>query len=197
MTKSQRIIKRIFDIVISFIGLMLTGWLILIAIIVARLDTKMSGIFKQKRVGQNGDIFEVYKIRSMKNIEGYTTSVSTDLDPRITKAGRFWRKSKIDELPQLFNVFIGNMSFVGPRPDVPGFADKLTGEDKIILSIKPGITGPASIHFKNEEDLLATQKKPEEYNQNVIWPKKVEINKNYISNYSILADVKYIIKTFI
>nr|WP_281847447.1 sugar transferase [Olleya namhaensis] len=190
-------IKRIFDIVISFIGLMLTGWLILIAIIVARLDTKMSGIFKQKRVGQNGDIFEVYKIRSMKNIEGYTTSVSTDLDPRITKAGRFWRKSKIDELPQLFNVFIGNMSFVGPRPDVPGFADKLTGEDKIILSIKPGITGPASIHFKNEEDLLATQKKPEEYNQNVIWPKKVEINKNYISNYSILADVKYIIKTFI
>lgn len=197
MTNTQKIIKRIFDVIVSFIGLIFTGWLILIAIIVARLDTKMSGVFKQKRVGQHGKIFEVYKIRSMKNIEGYTTTVSTDLDPRITKAGRFWRKSKIDELPQLLNVFIGNMSFVGPRPDVPGFADKLTGEDRIILSIKPGITGPASIHFKNEEDLLAAQSNPEQYNQNVIWPKKVEINKNYINNFSIVKDVKYIIKTFI
>lgn len=197
MTNTQKITKRIFDIVLSAIGLLFAGWLIIIAVIIARLDTKLSGIFKQKRVGQNGHIFEVYKIRSMKNIEGYTTTVSTDLDPRITKAGRFWRKTKIDELPQLLNVFIGNMSFVGPRPDVPGFADKLEGDDKIILSIKPGITGPASIYYKNEEDLLANQDNPELYNQNVIWPKKVEINKNYIHNYSILNDIKYIIKTVI
>lgn len=197
MTNSQKNTKRLFDITVSFIGLVFTGWLIIIAIIIARLDTKLSGIFKQKRVGQNGKIFQVYKIRSMKNIKGYTTTVSTDLDPRITKVGRFWRKTKIDELPQLFNVFIGNMSFVGPRPDVPGFADKLKGDDKIILSIKPGITGPASIYYKNEEDLLAKQDNPELYNKNVIWPKKVEINKNYINNFSILKDVKYILKTFI
>ena len=131
----------------------------------------------------------------MKDISGYTTTVSTDLDPRITKIGRFWRKSKIDELPQLINVFLGEMSFVGPRPDVPGFADKLKGEDRIILSIKPGITGPASIHFKNEENLLAQQENPEHYNKTVIWPKKVALNKEYIKNYSIFKDVKYIYKT--
>lgn len=195
MTKTQKLTKRIFDIILSFTGLILTGWLIIIAIIVARFDTKLSGIFKQKRVGQNGKIFEVYKIRSMKNIKGFTTTVSTDHDPRITKAGRFWRKTKIDELPQLFNVFIGNMSFVGPRPDVPGFADKLEGEDRIILSIKPGITGPASIFFKDEENLLAQQENPEDYNKKVIWPKKVELNKEYIYNYSIFNDIKYIYKT--
>ncbi|WP_397364217.1 sugar transferase [Olleya sp. R77988] len=195
MTKTQKLTKRIFDIILSFTGLILTGWLIIIAIIVARFDTKLSGIFKQKRVGQNGKIFEVYKIRSMKNIKGFTTTVSTNHDPRITKAGRFWRKTKIDELPQLFNVFIGNMSFVGPRPDVPGFADKLEGEDRIILSIKPGITGPASIFFKDEENLLAQQENPEDYNKKVIWPKKVELNKEYIYNYSIFNDIKYIYKT--
>lgn len=149
----------------------------------------------QNRVGQNGKIFKVYKLRSMKNIPGYTTTVSTDKDPRITKMGRIWRKTKIDELPQLINVFLGEMSFVGPRPDVPGFADKLTGEDRIILSVKPGITGPASIHFKNEEDILAEQNDPEEYNRNVIWPKKVELNKEYINNYSVFKDIKYIYKT--
>lgn len=171
------------------------GWLIIIAVIIARRDTKMSGIFKQKRVGQHGKIFKVFKIRSMKNIEGFTTTVSTDHDPRITKAGRFWRKTKIDELPQLINVLFGSMSFVGPRPDVPGFADKLEDDDRIILSIKPGITGPASIFFKDEEDLLAKQENPEEYNRNVIWPKKVELNKAYINNYSIFSDIKYIYKT--
>lgn len=195
MTKTQKLTKRIFDIILSIIGLILTGWLIIIAVIVARFDTKLSGVFKQKRVGQNGKIFKVYKIRSMKSIKGFTTTVSTDHDPRITKAGRFWRKTKIDELPQLINVLFGSMSFVGPRPDVPGFADKLEGDDKIILSIKPGITGPASIFFKDEEDLLAKQKNPEEYNRNVIWPKKVALNKQYINNYSIFSDIKYIYKT--
>ncbi len=197
MTNTDRIIKRLFDFIFSSIGIILTAWLIILSAIIARLDTKLSGVFKQKRVGQNGKIFEVYKIRSMKNLEGFTTTVSTDRDPRITKVGRFWRKSKIDELPQLLNVLIGNMSFVGPRPDVPGFADKLEGDDKIILSIKPGITGPASIYFKNEEAILAKQEDPKKYNREVIWPKKIEINKNYINNYSIFRDVIFIFKTFI
>ena len=116
MTKLQKISKRILDIILSLIGLILAGWLILLAIIIAKFDTKLSGIFRQKRIGQYGKPFYVFKIRTMKNIEGYTTTVSTDKDPRITKAGRFWRKSKIDELPQLVNVLFGDMSFVGPRP---------------------------------------------------------------------------------
>lgn len=197
MTKLQKISKRILDIILSLIALILLGWLILLAIIIAKFDTKLSGIFRQKRIGQYGKPFYVLKIRTMKNIEGYTTTVSTDKDPRITKAGRFWRKSKIDELPQLVNVLFGDMSFVGPRPDVPGFADQLTGEDRIILTIKPGITGPASIYFKNEEELLQKEDNPESYNQNVIWPKKIEINKEYIYNYSLLRDIGYIVKTFL
>nr|WP_298418219.1 sugar transferase [uncultured Kordia sp.] len=188
-------IKRLFDLVMSTIGLLLFGWLIVLSAIIARFDTKLSGFFKQKRVGQDGKIFEVFKLRSMKNVAGVVTTVSTDKDPRITKMGRFWRKTKIDELPQLINVFLGQMSFVGPRPDVPGFADKLEGEDRIILSIKPGITGPASIHFKNEEEILAQQEDPEAYNRNVIWPKKVALNKAYIKEFSVLKDVKYIFKT--
>ncbi|WP_317039843.1 sugar transferase [Cochleicola gelatinilyticus] len=187
--------KRAFDVVVSFIGLLCTGWIIIITAILARMDTKLSGFFKQKRVGQHGAIFEVYKLRSMKHVEGVTTTVSTDNDPRITRLGRFWRKSKLDELPQLINVFMGDMSFVGPRPDVPGFADRLEGEDRILLTIKPGITGPASIYFKDEEALLAAQNNPERYNREVIWPKKVELNKAYINNYSIFKDIEYIFKT--
>ncbi|PIB33299.1 sugar transferase [Gaetbulibacter sp. 5U11] len=196
MNKSNKIIKRLFDVVVSAIGLLLVGWIIIIAAIIARFDTKLSGFFKQKRVGQHGKIFKVYKLRSMKNIEGVSTTVSTIKDPRITKIGNFWRRSKIDELPQLINVFLGDMSLVGPRPDVQGFADQLEGEDRIILTIKPGITGPASIYFKDEENLLANQDNPEVYNREVIWPKKVEINKAYINNYSFYKDIKYIIKTF-
>ncbi|MEM6685849.1 MAG: sugar transferase [Bacteroidota bacterium] len=195
MTKTNLIIKRIFDLLLSTVGLLFTGWLILIAAIIARFDTKLSSFFMQKRVGQYGKIFKVYKLRSMKNVEGIVTTVSTDKDPRITKVGRFWRKTKIDELPQLINVFLGQMSFVGPRPDVPGFADELEGDDRIILSVKPGITGPASIYFKNEEEILAAQEDPEKYNREVIWPKKVALNKEYIKNYSIKNDIYYIVKT--
>ena len=137
MKKSDIIIKRLFDLAISTIGLILVGWVILMAIVIARFDTRLSGLFKQNRVGQHGKLFKVLKLRSMKNIEGISTTVSTLKDPRITKIGNFWRRTKIDELPQLINVFLGDMSLVGPRPDVQGFADRLKGEDKIILSIKP------------------------------------------------------------
>ena len=142
------------------------------------------GIFKQERVGMDGDLFTIYKIRTFK---------LEDDKIEVTTFGKFLRKFKIDELPQLWNILKGDMSFVGPRPDVSGFADKLNGEDRIILSVRPGLTGPASIKFKNEEGILAQQSNPEDYNRNVIWPKKVEINKEYITNYSFFKDIYYIL----
>lgn len=131
----------------------------------------------------------------MKPVKGVTTSVTAKNDPRISKVGRFWRKTKIDELPQLWNVLVGDMSFVGPRPDVPGFADKLKGEDRIILTVRPGITGTATLKYRNEEELLGMQSDAELYNTQVIWPDKVRINKHYINNYSIWLDIKILIRT--
>lgn len=195
MTKFNRFIKRAFDLVVATIGLLLTGWIIIISAIIARFDTGLSGFFMQNRVGMGGKVFKVIKLRSMKMVEGVTTTVSTDHDPRITKMGRIWRKTKIDELPQLINVFLGQMSFVGPRPDVPGFADALTGDDRVILSIRPGITGPATLFYRNEEEILAGQDDPEAYNREVIWPKKVHLNKQYIEEYNFWKDIGYIIKT--
>ena len=112
-----------------------------------------------------------------------------------TSFGKFLRRYKLDELPQLFNVIKGDMSFVGPRPDIEGFADVLEGEDRIILEIKPGVTGPATIKYKNEEVLLSQQVDPENYNRTIIWKDKVEINKMYIKNWSFYLDLKYIIQS--
>jgi len=188
-------IKRIFDIVLSFVGLIFTIPIIFIAWIIASFETKSNGMFIQKRVGQNGKLFNVYKIKTMKQVDGIDTTITSANDVRITKSGKFFRDTKIDELPQLFNVLIGNMSFVGPRPDVEGYADKLQGEDRIILTIKPGITGPASLEYKNEEEILSKQEDPKWYNDNIIWPHKVKINKEYIKNWSLKKDIEYIIKT--
>lgn len=187
--------KRSFDIVVSFLGLTFSWWLIFIAWIIATFETKSNGFFIQKRVGKDGKIFNVIKIKTMKKVEGVDTTITSSNDVRITKSGKFFRDTKIDELPQLINVLIGDMSFVGPRPDVPGYADKLEGEDRIVLSIRPGITGPASLKYKNEEDILASQNDPKWYNDKVIWPDKVKINKDYIKNWSLKKDIQYIIKT--
>lgn len=131
----------------------------------------------------------------MRNVTGISTNVTQSNDPRITRLGHFFRKTKIDELPQLFNVFLGHMSFVGPRPDVPGFADKLSGPDRVILSVRPGITGPATIRFRNEEQILAQQADSEKYNQEVIWPEKVRLNREYVEDYSFWRDLRYIWQT--
>jgi len=187
--------KRIFDIVLSIVGLIFSWWIILIAWIVATFETKSNGFFIQRRVGKDGKLFNVYKIKTMKKVDGVDTTITSANDVRITKSGKFFRDKKIDELPQLFNVLFGTMSFVGPRPDVEGYADKLTGEDKIVLSVRPGITGPASLKYKNEEEVLSKQVNPKKYNDEVIWPDKVEINKKYIKNWSLKDDIKYIIKT--
>jgi lipopolysaccharide/colanic/teichoic acid biosynthesis glycosyltransferase len=131
----------------------------------------------------------------MQDDRNVTTTVTTAVDPRVTSYGKILRKMKLDELPQLVNVLVGDMSFVGPRPDVPGFADRLTGPDRIILSVRPGITGPATLKYRNEEELLAAQPDPEMYNREVIFPDKVRINREYVEHYSFLADMKYILLT--
>lgn len=189
--------KRLFDLFFSFIGLLLLWWLILLSALLATIDTHMNGFFVQKRVGRYGQLFSVIKIRTMKQVENCESTVTTSNDIRITALGRFFRKTKIDELPQLINVFMGQMSFVGPRPDVPGFADVLTGEERLLLSIRPGITGPATLQYRNEEELLASVDNPEKYNNEVIFPDKVRINLEYIKNYTLLFDIKYIIMTIL
>ena len=191
----DRAIKRLFDIIVSAIGIVLTWWIMLIAWIVATVETKSNGLFMQKRIGKDAKEFVVYKIKTMKPDDTNNSTVTLSNDSRITKSGAFLRRTKIDELPQLFNVLFGSMSFVGPRPDVKGFADELEGEDRVILSIRPGITCPASIKYKNEEELLASVDNPIEYNKNVIWRDKVRINKEYIKNYSLKNDILYINKT--
>jgi len=188
-------IKRLFDLSVSIVALLLTWWIIVIAWIVATFETRSNGLFVQQRVGKDGKLFYVYKIKTMKNVAGIDTTITVSNDMRITKSGKFFRDTKIDELPQLWNVFKGDMSFVGPRPDVAGYADQLKGEDRVILSIRPGITGPASLKYKNEEALLAKQSDPKKYNDEVIWPDKVKINKAYIKEWSLKKDIQYIIKT--
>ncbi len=195
LTKKQRFTKRTFDLLLSILGAVATSPIVLIAWAVASFETKSNGFFIQKRVGKNGVVFDIYKIKTMKNIKDIDTTITTRNDKRITKSGAFLRKYKIDELPQLFNILKGDMSFVGPRPDVKGYADKLEGEDRIVLSIRPGITGPASIKYKNEEDILAKVDNPVKYNDEIIWPDKVRINKEYIKNWSLSKDIEYIKKT--
>ena len=197
MTTLGRVSKRFFDISASLFGIMITFWIMLLAFIVSSIETKSFGLFIQKRVGKDAKLFSVFKIKTMKVIRGLETTVTVANDMRITKSGKFFRDTKIDELPQLFNVLFGSMSFVGPRPDVVGYADKLEGEDKIILTVRPGITGPASLKYKNEEALLAKQLDPKEYNDKIIWPDKVKINREYIDQWSLKKDIQYIIKTVI
>lgn len=188
-------LKRTFDLIASFLGLLVSGWLIILAWFIAGFETKSNGFFMQERVGKNGKIFRVIKIKTMHNRSIGGSTVTTATDKRITRSGAFFRKTKIDELPQLINVLLGDMSFVGPRPDVPGFADQLEDGDKIILSVRPGITGPATLKYHNEELLLATQENPEKYNRDVIFPDKVKLNKKYITSYSFSKDLRYIFLT--
>lgn len=187
--------KRAFDLILSALGLLVAWWLILLAWVAASIDTRSNGFFIQKRVGRHGKIFRVVKLKTMRPIASFQTTVTRRGDPRITPLGIFFRRTKIDELPQLWNVLLGDMSFVGPRPDVPGFADQLQDEERAMLSIRPGITGPATLKYRNEEEILAAQVDPEAYNRDVIWPDKVRINLDYIHDWSLRRDVQYIFQT--
>lgn len=177
------------------VGLLIL-WPILILVAIM-IRVKMPGgpvIFKQKRVGQDGKLFTMYKFRSM-TVSHSGSSVSVAGESRITPLGAKLRKYKLDELPELWNVLKGDMSFVGPRPDVPGYADKLEGHDRNILKLKPGITGPASLKYRNEEELLAKIENPQKYNDEVIYPDKIKINLYYLEHYSFLKDIQMIICT--
>ena len=161
------------------------------------IKIKMPGgpaIFKQARIGRHGKPFTMYKFRTM-TVNHSGSSVSVAGESRITPLGAVLRKYKIDELPELWNVLKADMSFVGPRPDVPGYADALTGDDREVLLLRPGITGPASLKYRNEEEILAAVDNPQIYNDTIIFPDKVRINRYYLHNYSFVSDIKMILCT--
>lgn len=195
MSKVDIFLKRAFDILVAFVCLCLFLPIILICWVIAALDTGSNGFFIQKRVGRYGQLIHVFKIKTMYPGDDKRSPIASRNIVAISCSGRVLRKYKLDELPQLFNVLAGSMSLVGPRPDVPGYADRLQGEDRIILSLRPGITGPASIKYKDEESILAAVDDPESYNDRIIWPDKVKINREYCSNYSFLRDLRYIFQT--
>jgi lipopolysaccharide/colanic/teichoic acid biosynthesis glycosyltransferase len=190
------LIKLIFDRVFAFVALLVLSPVFIVVALWITITLKGSPFFTQKRVGLGGKLFSIIKFRTMVNGGDLITITSAD-DPRITKPGGFLRKWKLDELPQLVNVLIGDMSFVGPRPDVPGYADLLLGEDRRILSVRPGITGPATLKYYNEEEILAMVENPIEFNDKVIFPDKVKINLAYIKQQSFVGDMKIIIFTLL
>lgn len=191
----QRVAKRTFDLVVSIPLLMLSGWLILLLWLVSTADTGKNGIFTQTRVGQHGRTFRIMKIRTMRDMKDFDTTVTSDSDPRITRLGAFLRRTKLDELPQLINIVRGDMSFVGPRPDVPGFADELTGSARKILTVRPGVTGPATLRFRDESTVLDNVADPEDYNRKHIFPEKVRLNVDYVENYRFATDLRILWQT--
>lgn len=187
--------KWIFDRTAALLGLLLL-WPVLLAVALLIRWKMPDGpvLFRQQRVGQYGRLFTLVKFRTMCVNHG-GSCVSVAGESRITPLGAVLRRYKLDELPELWNVLKGEMSFVGPRPDVPGYADRLEGEARAILRLKPGITGPATLKYRNEEELLAAQPDPQRYNDEVIYPDKVRINLAYLRQHTLLGDLKIILQT--
>lgn len=203
------IFKYIFDRLVAFIGLLFLWPVLLIVAVLVKI--KMPGgpvIFVQKRVGKDGKLFDCHKFRTM-TVKHNGSTVSVAGDSRITPLGATLRHFKLDELPGLWDVLIGNMSFVGPRPDVPGYADKLTGDDRKVLKLRPGITGPATLKYRLEDEMISEyvgkkqkdgdtrtmQEIAIEYNDNVIYPDKVRLNCYYYHHYSFIKDFQMIVCT--
>lgn len=173
--------KRSFDIIFSLLGILFFGWVIIICFVLATVSTGSNGMFRQKRIGRYGKPFTIYKIRTISEKNG-----------SVSKISKFLRLSKLDELPQLWNVLIGDMSFVGPRPDIPGYYDKLTGKERDVLKLRPGITGPASLKYFDEDKILELQEDKLKYNDEIIFPDKVKINLEYQRKQTIILDIKII-----
>jgi len=187
-------LKRGFDIVASTFGLIIISPFLLIIALAIGLEGQGSVIFSQARTGRYGKPFVIYKFRTMKvNSRGNTVTIKGD--GRITSVGRILRKFKLDELPELWNVVRGDMSLVGPRPDMPDLTGTLTGEEKLILELRPGVTGPATLKYANEEELLAAQDDPKKFNDEVLWPDKVQINLDYYRSMNLMIDLMIILKT--
>lgn len=189
LTKKQLVLKRFFDLSFSLLILPFVIIPLILLLFIASVNTGGSGIFVQERIGRFGKHFKLFKVRSLK---GENHKDALEIQQSETSFGRWIRSSKLDELPQLFNVLKGDMSWVGPRPDVPGYADNLKGEDRIILTVRPGITGPATLKYKDEDALLLQQTDSNWYNDHVIWPDKVNINKAYIESWSLQKDIYYL-----
>jgi lipopolysaccharide/colanic/teichoic acid biosynthesis glycosyltransferase len=188
--------KRIFDFLAAFIGIVLLLIPIIITTLVIKVFSGSPVFFTQDRVGKDGKIFQIKKFRTMRVRDGQDSTITVAGDDRITPVGRYLRRWKLDELPQLWNVLVGEMSFVGPRPDVPGYADKLEGtEAGKLLILRPGITGPATLAYRNEEEILSQVSDPIRYNDEIIYPDKVRLNLQYLEDCSLSTDIYYIWKT--
>ena len=209
MNLFNRIVKFLFDRVMALIGLIILALpLAVIAIMVKRSLRGESVLFKQTRVGKDGKPFQIHKFRTMTN-EKDLTNIAYPNRARITPLGAKLRRYKLDEMPELWDVLVGHMSFVGPRPDVPGYADQLTGDDRVILKMRPGITGPATLKYRNEEQLIGSyvrqakaqgdarseEEIAQQYNDEVIYPDKVKINVDYYRHYSFFKDLIIIFRT--
>lgn len=190
------LIKYLFDRIFSLIGLIVISPFLLVVFVLHKIKMpKGAFIYRQERVGKDGKLFRIYKIRTLKDNSEDAGSVTVADDERILPFGKWLRESKVDTFLELINILIGDMSFVGPRPDVPGYADKLEGDDRVILKMRPGLTGPASIKYRHEDKILAQQADPQRYNDEVIWPDKVKINKEYYNNWSLWLDITILWKT--
>ncbi len=207
----KNLIKFCFDRLAALLGLIVLALPMgIIAIIV--LVTMKGGpvLYRQVRVGKDGKLFKIHKFRTMTN-DQEVSNIAYPNKARITPFGAWLRKHKLDELPELWDVLIGNMSFVGPRPDVPGYADQLQGDDRVVLQMRPGITGPATLKYRDEEHLIETYVKQAKangdprtedeialhYNDEVIYPDKVRINVDYYRNFSLLKDLSIILHTLL
>jgi len=195
LQKSWWIPKRIFDYTVSLMGLVVLSPLIATIAVVLLATSPGPVLFVQLRVGRHGRLFKCYKFRTMVPGAHELGSITTANDSRITDIGRVLRRYKLDELLLLWNVVTGTMSFVGPRPDVPGYLDRLQGDDRRILELLPGITGPATLIFKDEAQLLSQAEDPKAYNDKVIYPQKVRINLRYMQDGSFWLDIGYILAT--
>ena len=188
--------KYIFDRLFSLILLVVLSPVMLVIFILHKIKMpKGSFLYRQVRVGKDAMLFRIFKIRTLVEDSELGGSVTIAGDERILPFGKWLRESKIDTIFELINILIGDMSFVGPRPDVPGYADKLEGDDRVILKMRPGLTGPASIKYRHEDKILAQQPDPLKYNDEVIWPDKVKINKDYYENWSMWLDISILWKT--
>ncbi len=189
--------KRLFDIIASGLGLVFLSPLFLILTIWIKLDSKGPVFYRQVRVGKGNKDFRIFKFRSMRvgSDKGSLVTIG-GRDPRVTRSGYYIRKFKLDELPQLINVFLGDMSLVGPRPEVRHYVDYWTEEQLHVLDVRPGITDPASIKFRNENELMEQAEAPEDYYINVIMQEKIKLYLDYVQNHSFLGDIGLIFKTF-
>lgn len=192
LSKKEQLIKRLFDLILTLILLPLLFIPLFLLWLMASIDMRMNGLYKQERIGRHGRPFMLYKLRTLRGTGHITIH---DIRQRETVFGRWLRRTKLDELPQLFNILKGDMSWVGPRPDVSGYADKLEDNDRVILSLRPGLTGPATLKYRNEDALLMSQTDPLLFNDQVIWPDKVAINKAYLKEWSLSGDINYIMKS--